>query len=77
MQCLQDAMAVFAQYANNVTQPISKTYGTAAQQLSIGCGRSFVNVTAAPLKAGAPAAATASLTPSLTLLLMFMFYFFQ
>jgi hypothetical protein len=70
-------MAVFAQYGNNVSQPISKTYGTAAQQLSIGCGRSFVNVTAAPLKAAATTTASASLTPTLTLLLMFIFYFFQ
>jgi hypothetical protein len=69
-------MAVFAQYGNNVTQPISKTYGTAAQQLSIGCGRSFVNVTAAPMKAAAPTT-SASLTPTLTLLLMFILYFFQ
>jgi hypothetical protein len=69
-------MAVFAQYGNNVTQPVSKTYGTAAQQLSIGCGRSFVNVTAAPMKAAAPTT-SASLTPTLTLLLMFILYFFQ
>jgi hypothetical protein len=69
-------MAVFAQYGNNVSQPISKTYGSAAQQLSIGCGHSFVNVTAAPLKAAAPST-SASLTPTLTLILMFMLYFFQ
>jgi hypothetical protein len=75
-QCLQDAMAVFAQYANNVSQPISKTYGTAAQQLSISCGRTFVNVTAAPLKAAAPTT-SASLTPTLTLIIMFILFFFQ
>ncbi|KAH7406052.1 hypothetical protein DE146DRAFT_431952 [Phaeosphaeria sp. MPI-PUGE-AT-0046c] len=74
--CLQDAMAVFAQYGNNVTQPISKTYSTAAQQLSIGCGRSFVNVTAAPLKAAA-STTHASFTPTFTLLLMFILYFFR
>lgn len=69
-------MAVFAQYGNNVTQPISRTYSSAAQQLSISCGRSFVNVTAAPLKAAAPTT-HASLTPTLTLLLMFILYFFH
>jgi hypothetical protein len=69
-------MAVFAQYGNNVSQPIYKTYASAAQQLSIGCGRSFVNVTAAPLKAAAPST-SASLTPTLTLVLMFILYFFQ
>ncbi|EAT91752.1 hypothetical protein HBH56_010580 [Parastagonospora nodorum] len=74
--CLQDAMAVFAQYANNATQPVSRTYAAASQQLTIGCGRSFVNVTAAPLKAAAPITTT-SLTPTLTLVLMFILYFFQ
>lgn len=74
--CLQDAMAVFAQYANNATQPISKTYATAAQQLSISCGRTFVNVTAAPLK-GAATTTSTSLTPQLTLFLMFILFIFQ
>jgi hypothetical protein len=69
-------MALFAQYGNNVTQPISKTYGSAASQLSIACGRTFVNVTAAPLKAAAPTTSV-SLTPMLTLVLMFILYFFQ
>lgn len=69
-------MAIYAQYGNNVTQPISKTYSSAAQQLSIACGRSFVNVTAAPLK-GAATTANASLTPTLTLILMFVLYLFQ
>jgi hypothetical protein len=69
-------MAVFAQYGNNVTQPISKTYGTAASQMSIACGRTFVNVTAAPLKAAAPTT-SASITPTLTLVLMFILYFFH
>jgi hypothetical protein len=69
-------MALFAQYGNNVTQPISKTYGSAASQLSIACGRTFVNVTAAPLKAAAPTTSV-SLTPTLTLVLMFILYFFQ
>lgn len=69
-------MAVFAQYANNATQPVSRTYAAASQQLTIGCGRSFVNVTAAPLKAAAPITSV-SLTPTLTLVLMFILYFFQ
>ncbi|KAH8707163.1 hypothetical protein GQ44DRAFT_628846 [Phaeosphaeriaceae sp. PMI808] len=74
--CLQDAMAVFAQYSNNATQPISKTYTAAASQLAMGCGRTFVNVTAAPLKAGATTT-NASFTPTLTLILMFILFFFQ
>jgi hypothetical protein len=74
--CLQQAMSVFAYYGNNVTQPISKTYTSAAQQISIACGSTFVNVTAAPLKGGAPST-SASFTPTITLILMFLLYIFQ
>lgn len=74
--CLQRVMGVFASYGNNATQPISKTYATAAQQISIACGASFVDVTAAPLKAAA-STTHVSLTPTLTLLLMLILYFFQ
>ncbi|OAL56660.1 hypothetical protein IQ07DRAFT_638074 [Pyrenochaeta sp. DS3sAY3a] len=74
--CLQDVMSVFAYYGNNATQPISKTYATAAQQISISCGRTFVNVTAAPLK-GAATTTSASLTPTITLILMLILYLFQ
>jgi hypothetical protein len=74
--CLQQAMSVFARYGNNATQPLSRTYTSAAQQISISCGATFVNVTAAPLKGGAPAT-SASLTPTITLILMFVLYFFQ
>lgn len=74
--CLQQAMSVFAGYGNNLTQPVSKTYTSAAQQIAIVCGSSFVNVTAAPLKGAAPTTSP-TLTPSLALLLMFFFYIFQ
>ncbi|KAF2856909.1 hypothetical protein T440DRAFT_13228 [Plenodomus tracheiphilus IPT5] len=74
--CLQQAMGVFSHYANNVTQPVSKTYTSAAQQLSISCGSTFVNVTAAPLK-GAASTSTSSITPTMTLVLMFVLYIFQ
>lgn len=77
VQCLQDQMALYAQYGNNVTQPISKTYASAAQQLQIACGRTFVNVTAAPLKGAASSTYTSPLTPTLTLILMFVLYLFQ
>lgn len=75
--CLQDTMAIFANFANNATQPLSKTYTSAAQQLSISCGSKFVNITAAPLKGAAAPTASASLTPMLALILMFVLYFFQ
>ncbi|KAF2132291.1 hypothetical protein P153DRAFT_285070 [Dothidotthia symphoricarpi CBS 119687] len=75
--CLQDAMAIFASFAGNHTQPISKTYTSAAQQLAISCGKDFVSTTAAPLKGAATTSTPAALTPTLTLLLMFILYFFQ
>lgn len=66
--CLQQAMAIFSHYASNATQPISKTYTSAAQQLSISCGSTFVNVTAAPLKGAAAPTSSVTITPTMTLL---------
>lgn len=74
--CLQNEMAIFSSFAANATQPISKTYSTAAQQIDISCGAKFVNVTAAPLK-GAASTTTASLTSTITLFVMLFFYLFQ
>ena len=74
--CLQQVMGVFAFYSNNATQPISKTYTSAAQQISIACGAKFVNVTAAPLK-GAASTTSATFAPTITLILMFLLFFFQ
>lgn len=75
--CLQDAMSVFAHYGSNATQPVSKTYTAAAQQISISCGKTFVNVTAAPLKGAATTTSSAPLTPTITLILMFILYLFH
>lgn len=71
--CLQDTMAIFSSFAGNTTQPISQTYGDAAQQIDIGCGPTFVNGTAAPLKGGAGAigASLGSMIALLTMLLAF------
>jgi hypothetical protein len=38
-------MAVYDSFAGNSTQPLSKTYVNAAQQINIGCGPNFVNTT--------------------------------
>lgn len=70
-------MAIYANFANNATQPLSKTYTSAAQQLSISCGSKFVNITAAPLKGAAAPTASASLTPTVALIIMLVFYFFE
>lgn len=75
-KCLQDAMAIFSSFAGNTTQPISKTYNAAAAQIQIGCGPSFVNKTATPLK-GAASTTTASIAPTLTLMLMLFLFLFQ
>ena len=74
-QCLQDAMSSFAPFSNNASQPLSKTYSSAAQQISIACGKSFLSVAAVPLKAAAPTTSP-PVTPTVTLLLMFIFYLF-
>jgi len=51
-QCLQKTMGIFATAASNATQPVSQTYGNAAQQINIGCGPDFVNDTV-QIKSGA------------------------
>lgn len=43
--CLQEVMQGFAGFATNATQPISKTYDPAVQQIEMFCGPTFVNTT--------------------------------
>ena len=43
-QCLQDTMRVFAGYAADKSQPLATTYMATAQQVDIGCGPRFANV---------------------------------
>lgn len=54
-QCLKQTMGIFATAASNATQPVSQTYGNAAQQINIGCGPDFVNDTV-QIKSGAATA---------------------
>ncbi|ERF68767.1 hypothetical protein EPUS_07254 [Endocarpon pusillum Z07020] len=44
-ECLQGTMEIFAGYATNRDQPVSKTYISTAQQINMGCGPEFVNTT--------------------------------
>lgn len=44
-ECLQETMDIFAGYAANRDQPVSKTYISSAQQINIGCGPEYVNAT--------------------------------
>lgn len=74
--CLQQAMSIFAGYSNNASQPLSRTYSSAADQMSISCGTSFLAVAAAPMK-GAAATASASIPSTAALILMLIFYIFN
>ncbi|MCJ1306582.1 hypothetical protein MMC25_000225 [Agyrium rufum] len=55
--CLQMTMNTFAEYAGNLTQPISSTYVSAATQIDSGCGPSFVNASVTPIEGSASSAA--------------------
>jgi len=45
--CLQATMEVFAKFAEVKNQPITTTYMSAAQQINVGCGPSFVSASVA------------------------------
>ncbi|KAF2270873.1 hypothetical protein CC78DRAFT_450350 [Lojkania enalia] len=75
-KCLQDVMAIFSSFGGNSTQPISQTYNGAAAQIDMGCGPTFVNKTATPLKGAAPGN-DVSFIPTITLFVMLFLYFFQ
>lgn len=40
--CLQDTMAIFAQSAGNLSSPLHEDYASAAEQVQMSCGPSFV-----------------------------------
>ena len=42
--CLQDTMSIFAGYAADKSQSLASTYMPTAQQIDIGCGPTFANV---------------------------------
>lgn len=52
--CLQQTMAIFATSAQNLTQPLSGDYTSAATQVNLGCGPNFVNATVKPLQGSSP-----------------------
>ena len=54
--CLQKTMAYFATAAANLTQPVSQTYVSAAQQIDQGCGPNFVNSNITPIQGSASSA---------------------
>ncbi|KAM3418366.1 hypothetical protein BST61_g4365 [Cercospora zeina] len=73
--CLQNTMAIFAQAATNRTQPLNGDYQSAASQIQMNCGPTFVQATVQNSGAG-PARFTlppwASLVTLLTLSLSYV-----
>lgn len=57
-QCLQNTMAIFATTAGNSSQPLSEDYTSAAEQVEMTCGPTFVKATVAS------SAAVCSMTPT-------------
>ena len=55
--CLKQTMAIFAQSAGNLSQPISIDYSSAATQIDAGCGPNFVNASVTPIQGSAKSAA--------------------
>lgn len=41
--CLKKTMAIYRSYASNTTQPLSRTYVAAAQQVNMACGPDWVS----------------------------------
>lgn len=66
-KCLKDAMAIFATAAGNASQPLSRIYVGAANQINIGCGTDFVDSSVVRTSAAA-ASRTASPTRHLAFL---------
>jgi hypothetical protein len=59
--CLQQTMAIFAESAQNLTDPLSGDYSSAAIQINLGCGPNFVNATVKPLQGSSPTGSATAL----------------
>ena len=66
--CLQQTMGLFAQTAENASQPINIDYVTAAEQVDLGCGPTFANQTISVIKGSEPSAASMSFMPPVGML---------
>ncbi|OCT48677.1 hypothetical protein CLCR_04938 [Cladophialophora carrionii] len=71
-QCLKETMAIFASYAENAVQPLSKTYLTCALQVDKSCGSGFVSTDVEVGSVASPnaAAGPGALIPSVSSLVM-------
>lgn len=68
-QCLQNTMAIFATTASNSSQPLSKDYTGAAEQVQMSCGPTFVEATVT-MSAASTLTTTSSTTMVAGLLLL-------
>lgn len=71
--CLKNTMTIFQAAASNSTQPVSRTYITAAQQINLACGPEYVPESVeykASSARGRSADSRAALSPILVILLM-------
>lgn len=69
--CLQNTMAIFAEAAANTTQPLSKDYVGAAEQVQMTCGPSFVGASV-QTSAAAPITSASYALGGLIILLPFL-----
>lgn len=59
--CLKDTMALFAQEAENKSQPLSLDYEVAAELINQDCGPNFVNATIPTASGGSGSGATTAI----------------
>ncbi|KAF2172237.1 hypothetical protein M409DRAFT_17475 [Zasmidium cellare ATCC 36951] len=71
-QCLQNTMAIFATTASNSSQPLSKDYTGAAEQVQMTCGPTFVEASVATSAASIPITTSTTLAGALVLLTLIM-----
>lgn len=72
-QCLQNTMSIFAETAGNSSQPLSTDYVSAAEQVQMNCGPTFVesSVEMSSSASQPPTAGLLSLTTFVILVLSF------
>jgi len=73
-KCLQETMAIYAEYASNTSQPLYDTYPASSQLINLGCGPNFVSTALAASSASSRIRQTFS-TTSIVLLLAAIYAF--
>ncbi|KAF2427358.1 hypothetical protein EJ08DRAFT_593014 [Tothia fuscella] len=68
--CLRNTMSIFQSAASNTTQPASRTYMTAAEQVNVACGPDYVRASI-DFKASGAGGLRTNLSPWLAILVVF------